>query len=314
MIYELEDRPFGHKLAELGEQIPNLMVVDADLQRATETYFFKEKFLDRYFDVGIAESNMIGVSAGLALIGKIVFCGTFACFLSQRACDQIVISVAYCNANVKLVGIEPGLSSGRNGASHQSLLDIAIMRAIPNMKVIEPADSTELQSAMEVIVAIHGPVYLRTPRGNVPKIFDSNDYHFTLGKAYQVRSGSDLTIIACGIEVAQAIDAADELHGCGINARVLNMSSIKPIDTEAILLAARETGCIVVAENHSIYGGLGGAVSEIVNESYPVPVIRIGIKDTFGEVGPLDWLLDKFQLSHPYIVHAAEKALKLKKA
>lgn len=313
MKYDYEDRPFGHKLVELGEQIPNMVVVDADLQRATETYFFKEKFADRYFDVGIAESNLIGISAGLALIGKTVFCGTFACFLSQRACDQIVISVAYCNANVKLVGIEPGLSSGRNGASHQSVLDIAIMRSIPNMRVIEPADAIELKSAMEVVAEIHGPVYLRTPRGNVPKIFNAVDYQFKLGKSLEIQPGSDITIIACGIEVAQAIEAADELHRHGINARVLNMSSIKPIDSEAILMAARETGCIVVAENHSIYGGLGGAVSEIVAENYPVPVMRVGIPDSFGEVGPVDWLLEKYQLSHPFIVRAAEKGLKLKK-
>jgi transketolase len=313
MKYDYEDRPFGHKLVELGEQIPNIVVVDADLQRATETYFFKEKFPDRYFDVGIAESNLIGISAGLALIGKTVFCGTFACFLSQRACDQIVISVAYCNANVKLVGIEPGLSSGRNGASHQSVLDIAIMRSIPNMKVIEPADAIELKSAMEVVAEIQGPVYLRTPRGNVPKILNASNFQFRLGKSLEIQPGSDLTIIACGIEVAQAIEAADELHRHGINARVVNMSSIKPIDSEAILAAARETGCIVVAENHSIYGGLGGAVSEIVAENCPVPVIRIGIPDSFGEVGPVDWLLEKFRLSHPFIVRAAEKGLKLKK-
>lgn len=314
MKYEFEDRPFGHKLAELGGQIPNLVVVDADLQRATETYFFQEKFPDRHFDVGIAESNLIGISAGLALLGNTVFCGTFACFVSQRACDQVVISVAYCNANVKLVGIEPGLSSGRNGASHQAMLDIAIMRSIPNMKVVEPADAVELKSAMEVIATTYGPVYLRAPRGNVPKIFDPANYQFEFGKAFEIQDGTDLTIIACGLEVEQSIRAAEELHHRGISARVINMGSIKPIDVEAIIRAARETGCIVVAENHNIYGGLGGAVSEVINESHPVPVLRVGVQDSFGEIGPVDWLLDKYHLSHPYIVATAEKALKLKKA
>ncbi len=314
MKYELVDRPFGHQLVELGEKFPNLVVVDADLQRATETYFFKASFPDRYYDVGIAESNLIGISTGLALVGKIVFCGTFACFLSQRACDQVVISVAYCNANVKLIGIEPGISSGRNGASHQSLLDLAIMRSIPNMRVIDPADSTELESAMEVIAGMSGPFYLRTPRGNVPRIFDPSTYQFKLGKALQIREGKDLTIIACGIEVSQSIDAADELNNRGISARVINMSSIKPIDENAILCAARETGCMVVAENHSIYGGFGGAVSEILSENFPVPIIRVGIKDRFGEVGPVNWLMDKFQIGSQDIVKAAEKVLKMKKA
>ena len=314
MKYDLEDRPFGHKLVELGEKIPNLYVVDADHQKATETYFFKDAYPDRYFDVGIAEANMIGVSAGLALTGKTVFCGTFATFISQRVCDQVVVSVAYCNANVKLVGVEAGLSSGRNGASHQSVLDLAIMRAIPNMKVVEPADAIELKSAMEVIADIDGPVYLRGLRGNVPRIFDETQYQFKLGKAFEIRSGSDVTIMAIGLEVAQAIEAAEELSSRGVNARVLNMSSIKPIDSEAIIRAAKETGCIVVAENHGIYGGLGGAVSEIVSEACPVPVVRVGLRDTFGEVGPVEWLLEKYQISHPFIVKAAEKALRLKGA
>jgi transketolase len=246
-------------------------------------------------------------------MGKTVFCGTFASFVSQRACDQIVISVAYCNSNVKLVSVEAGLSSGRNGASHQSLLDLAIMRSIPNMIVIDPADAVELKSAMQVITEINGPVYLRIPRGKVVKIFDETKYKFKLGKAYEIQSGSDVTLISCGIEVTQTILAAEELKKRGISARVLNMGSVKPIDADAILCAARETGCIVVAENHSIFGGLGSAVSEIVSEFHPVPVMRIGIRDSFGEIGPVDWLLDKFQMSHPYIVEAAEKALKLKR-
>jgi len=313
MNFDFDDRPFGHKLAEMGSNFPNLVVVDADLQRATETTIFKEIFPERYYDVGIAEANLVGVSAGLALVGKTVFCGTFACFISQRACDQVVISVAYCNSNVKLVGIEAGLSSGRNGASHQAMLDIAIMRSIPNMKVIEPADAVELRSAMEVMAFIEGPVYLRTPRGKVPKIFDKAAYHFEFGKAHEVCSGSDVCILACGMEVIEAMKAAEELQKDGVSVKVLNISSIKPIDTQAILDAAKETGCFVVAENHSVFGGLGSAVCEIVCGVVPIPVVQIGIRDSFGEVGPVDWLMDKFQLNSTYIVQAAKKALELKK-
>lgn len=313
MTYEFVNKPYGNKLVELARQYPNLVVVDADLQRATETEMFNKEFPDRYFDVGIAETNMMGVSVGLALTGHLVFCGTFSCFLSQRACDQVVISVAYCNANVKLIGIEPGVSSGRNGASHQSVLDIAIMRSIPNMRVVEPADAVELCSAMESIAALPYPVYMRTPRNNVPVILDQSIHTFQFGKSIQIIPGSDVTIIACGIEVAQAIEATETLNKRGISVRLIDMASIKPIDTEAILSAARETGCIVVAENHSIYGGLGGAVSEIVNEVHPVPVIKVGIQDSFGQVGPVDWLLDKYGLSSPFIVAACERALKLKK-
>ncbi len=308
-----QDRPFGHALAELGEIYPQIVVVDADLQRATETDLFQQRFPKRYVDVGIQEANMVGVAAGLALSGKTAFCGTFSSFITQRVCDQVFVSVAYCRANVKLMGVEPGLASGRNGASHQAILDLAIMRAIPGMSVFDPADAVETRSILEYLVSTPGPAYMRVPRGKVPILLDPQTYHFQPGRAAMLRPGSDVTLIACGISVAWAIEAASELEKKGISTRLLNMASIKPLDEEAIIKAANETGCIVTAENHSILGGLGGAVAEITARYAPVPVVRVGIRDEFGEVGPTDWLADKFGLSTPHIIKAAEEALKMKR-
>jgi len=306
------DKPFGHALADLGGRYENLVVVDADLQRATETYYFQEKFPERHFDVGIAEANMVGISAGLALSGKIAFCGTFACFITQRVCDQVTISVAYCRANVKLAGVEPGLASGRNGASHQAMLDLAIMRAIPNMTVFVPGDAIETRAIMEYMMEHPGPAYMRAPRGNTPVILPEG-YRFEAGKAVPMRDGNDVTIITCGIMLSRALDAADELATEGISARVINMSSIKPLDEEAILSAASETGCIVTAENHNILGGLGSAVAEVVTSRLPVPVLRVGIRDAFGEVGTPDWLAEKFRIGSTHIAQAAREALALKR-
>jgi len=303
------EKPFGHALAELGERYENLVVVDADLQRATETYFFQERFPERHFDVGIAEANMVGISAGLALSGKTAFCGTFACFMTQRVCDQVTISVAYCKANVKLVGVEAGLASGRNGASHQGMLDLAIMRAIPNMTVFVPCDATETRCIMEYMMEHPGPAYMRAPRGRTPVILNPDTYRFEAGKAVLLREGSDVTIISCGIMTPRALDAADMLALEGVSVRVINMSSIKPLDEEAVICAARETGCIVTAENHNIFGGLGSAVAEVVTEHCPVPVLRVGIRDTFGEVGTLEWLAEKFSIGAIHIANAAREVL-----
>jgi len=308
------DKPFGHTLADLGERYENLVVVDADLQRATETYFFQERFPERYFDVGIAEANMVGISVGLALSGKIVFCGTFACFISQRVCDQVAISVAYCRANVKLAGVEPGLASGRNGASHQAMLDLAIMRAMPNMTVFVPGDATETRAIMEYLMEHPGPAYMRVPRGKTPVIFDPNTYHFEAGKAILLRDGRDVTIVTCGIMLPRVLQATEELVAEGISPRVINMSSIKPLDEETILCAASETGCIVTAENHNILGGLGSAVAEVVTSHCPVPVVRVGIHDSFGEVGPPDWLAEKFGIASSHIAKAAREALNRKRS
>jgi transketolase len=302
------DKPFGHSLVDLGERYPHLVVVDADLQRATETYFFQERFPERYFDVGIAEANMVGVSAGMALSGKIAFCGTFACFTSQRACDQVTISVAYCRANVKLAGVEPGLTSGRNGASHQAMLDLAIMRAMPNMTVFVPGDAIETRAIMEYMVEHPGPAYMRAPRGETPAILPDT-YRFEAGKALQLRNGRDATIITCGIMLPRALQSAEELAAEGISARVINMSSLKPLDEGAVLDAASETGLIVTAENHNILGGLGSAVAEVVAEKHPVPVIRIGIRDVFGEVGTPEWLAERFQIGAAHIAQAVRDGL-----
>jgi transketolase len=306
------DKPFGHALADLGGRYENLVVVDADLQRATETYFFQEKYPERHFDVGIAEANMVGISAGLALSGKIAFCGTFACFITQRVCDQVTISVAYCRANVKLAGVEPGLASGRNGASHQAMLDLAIMRAIPNMTVFVPGDAIETRAIMEYMMEHPGPAYMRAPRGDTPVILPEG-YRFEAGKAVPMRDGDDVTIITCGIMLPRALDAADELATEGISARVINMSSIKPLDEEAILSAASETGCIVTAENHNMLGGLGSAVAEVVTSRLPVPVLRVGIRDAFGEVGTPEWLAKKFRIGSTHIAQAARDALACKR-
>jgi transketolase len=313
MANNFADKPFGTALAEAGQHYKNLVVVDADLQRATESYMFQERFPERHFNVGIAEANMVGISAGLALSGKTVFCGSFACFITQRVCDQVAISVAYCRANVKLVGVEGGLSSSHNGASHQSMMDLAIMRAMPNMSVFVPGDATETRSMVEYMLEHPGPTYMRAARGKVPVILDPDTYHFEPGKAAQVRDGSDVTIITCGVMLARTLQAAKELAADGISTRVINMSSLKPLDEEAILTAAQETGCIVTAEDHNILGGLGSAVAEVVTSRLPVPVIRVGVKDIFGEVGTPDWLAEKFGVSAGHITQAAREALERKK-
>jgi len=299
-----QDQPFGHTLAELGAVDKNIIVIDADLQRATETNFFQEKFPERYYDVGIAEANMVGISAGFGLSGKTVFCGTFSSFITQRVCDQVVVSVAYCRSNVKLIGVEPGIASGRNGASHQAMLDIAIMRAIPGMTVFDPADAVELKAMMRYLAATPGPAYMRVPRGKVPVIFDEEKFQFEAGKANLVCDGNDATIITGGIILIEALKAAELLAEKGLHVRILNIGSIKPIDEEAILKAARDTHCVITAENHSTSGGLGSAVAEILCQKYPVPMKIIGIQNRFGEVGPNDWLLEKFGLDATHIAQA----------
>ena len=310
-MYPLNERAFGKALAELGEKHPRLVVVDADLQRATETGLFQSRFPDRHFNVGVAEANMVGIATGLALSGKIAFCGTFACFATQRTCDQVVLA-AYCLAPVVVFGVEPALTSGGNGATHQGMLDLAIMRAIPNMRVFEPGDATETHLIVEYILEHPGPTYLRVPRGKSPVIFDPGSYRFSAGKAMRVREGGDVTIAASGIMFPRALVAADELHQQGIEARVLNLSSIKPIDAEELLAAAADTGCIVTAENHNILGGVGAAVAEAVSGTHPVPVLRLGVQDVFGEVGPVDWLADKYEMGVKAIVGASRQAMALK--
>jgi len=312
MAIEIIKRPFGTKLAEMGKEFPNLIWLDSDLQRVTESDDFARSFPTRYYNVGVAEANMVSIATGMALSGKIALCGTFANFITQRACDQVIQCAAYCGANVKLFGFEAGLSAGGNGASHQSVLDLSIMRSTPGMEVFDPGDALELVGAMDYMAKSSGPAYLRAPRKSSPVLHNREDYHFLPGKATCMREGNDVTIIASGIMLPRALIAADLLEGEGINVRLLSMPSIKPLDEEAILKAAEETGCIVTAENHSILGGLGSAVSEVVCGSRPVPVIRVGIKDCFGEVGTLDWLSEKFEMDPNSIKRAALRALELK--
>lgn len=307
------EKPFATTLLNVGEKNSNVVVVDADLSRVCETNLFADRFPERYFNIGVAEANLIGVSAGLALSGKTVFCGSFAGFIAQRAGDQVSVGVAYMQTNVKLCGFEAALVSGSNGATHQCILDLAIMRALPNMRVYDPVDATDLVAILEYEAEHPGPVYLRGMRRSVPVLLDPQKYHFKPGKSFQVREGRDATIIASGMMLARALNAAEELHSQDLDVRVISMSCIKPIDSEAILECAHETGCIVTAENHNVLGGLGGAVAEVVTSSSPVPVIRVGIKDKFGEVGKDNYLAQKFELDVPSIIKVVRQAVNLKK-
>lgn len=303
---------FGEALVELGKTNKDVVVLDADLGSSTRVKYFAEAFPDRFIQCGVAEQNMIGVAAGLAASGKIPFAASFAVFVTKRPADQVSISVAYPKLNVKIVGAYTGLFNGRTGASHMAVEDISIMRAIPNMVVIDPADANEMGQAVYAIAEHHGPVYLRETRDEWPNVFNS-DYKFEIGKAAQVKDGDDLTIISCGVMTSEVLIAAEMLEKEGIDARVVNMSTIKPIDKETIIRSARETGAIVTAENHNIYGGLGSAVAEVVVEEACVPMSIIGIKDVLNECGTNRELMKKYQISSDNILRAAKKVLKKKK-
>jgi transketolase len=283
---------YGNALAELGEIYKDICVLDADLAASTQTAIFGKRFPDRFFDVGIQEGNMVGVAAGLATTGKTVFCSSFAMFATGRAYEIIRNSVAYPRLNVKICASHAGVSVGEDGATHQCIEDIALMRVLPHMLVIQPADDIEARQAVKAAYDYQGPVYLRLARLASP-VFNTEDYKFELGKGVTLRDGSDVTLVATGLPVTAALEAADLLAGCGISARVINMHTIKPIDQEILLKAARETGKIVTIEEHSVIGGLGGAVCEAITEKFPVPVCRIGIQDQFGVSGPA---LDLYKL------------------
>ena len=305
-------KPFGVSLVKIGEQNQDLVVVDADLQRVCDTDEFASRFPERYFNVGVAEANMVGVATGLALSGKTVFCGSFANFVAQRAGDQVSVGAAYMNTNIKLCGFEAALTSGSNGATHQCMLDLAIMRALPNIRVYDPLDATDLCAIMEYEAKQPGPAYLRGIRRSAPRLIDVEQFPFKPGKAYHLREGRDVTLIASGLMLERTLQAADQLAGRGIEAQILGMSCLKPLDEKGILQAARDTGCIVTAENHNIYGGLGSAVTEVVCQKHPVPVLRVGIPDQFGEVGSADYLAEKFRISVEDIVQAALRVIELK--
>lgn len=295
---------YGEALVEMGEKDLRIVVLDADLSKSTKTAKFGELFPERFFNMGIAEADMMGTAAGLAASGLIPFASTFAVFATGRVFDQIRSSIAYPSLNVKIVATHAGITVGEDGASHQAVEDIALMRALPNMTVIVPADAWETKKAVEAAVNYEGPVYIRLGRSGVPVLFSEQDT-FTLGKGVVLREGSDAAIIATGIMVSAALEAAENMSANGVQARVINISTLKPLDTEIIIQAARETGHIVTAEEHSIIGGLGSATAEVLAENCPVNLKRIGIKDTFGESGPPDLLLQKYGLT----AEAIEKAV-----
>ena len=299
---------FGSGLVKLGEKYDDFLVMDADLAAATKSGMFKKAFPDRFYNAGIAEQNMIGIAAGIAATGKKVFASSFAMFAAGRAFEQIRNSVGYPHLNVKICATHAGISVGEDGATHQCNEDIAILRTIPGMVIINPADAVEAEKAMEAMYEYEGPAYARFGRLAVPVIFD-DDYKFEIGKSVTLKEGNDITIIATGLMVAEALIAYDILKAEGINARIINMATIKPLDNEAVLKAAKETGIIITAEEHSVIGGLGSAVSEYLSEEYPTKVIKMGVNDEFGYSGPANDLLDKFALRGKDIAEKAKKAL-----
>ena len=303
---------YGKALAAVGGKNNNVIVLDADLSKSTKTEVFGKAYPERFFNVGIAEQNMMGTAAGLAAAGKIPFVSTFAVFATGRAFEQIRNSICYPKLNVKIAATHAGLTVGEDGASHQSIEDISLMRTLPNMTVIVPADGIETEKAIEFAAEYKGPCYIRLGRSNVPDLFDA-DYKFEIGKAVTVAEGTDVTIIATGIMVAEAKAAAEELSKEGISAGVLNIHTIKPIDSEAIIKAAEKTGCIVTCEEHSIIGGLGSAVAEVLVENNPVPMLRLGVNDTFGESGKPNDLLKKYKLKSSDIVEKVKVVLAKKK-
>ena len=302
---------YGAALAELGDKY-DFVVLDADLAGATKTGVFKKKFPERFFDCGIAEGNMISVAAGIATTGKPVFASSFAMFAAGRAFEQIRNSVGYPHLNVKIGATHAGITVGEDGSTHQCLEDIGLMRTIPGMIVINPSDAVEAKAAVEAALNIDGPVYLRFGRMAVPVINDKPDYKFEVGKGINLVDGKDVTVVATGIMVDMAVEASKLLAAEGISARVINIHTIKPLDKELIIDAAKSTGAIVTAEEHNIIGGLGSAVSEAVCEACPVPVLKVGVEDKFGRSGKVQPLLELYGLTVANIVAKAKAAIALK--
>ena len=300
---------YGEALAELGDKYENLYVLDADLAAATKTGIFKKKFPERFFDCGIAEANMMGVAAGLAATGKVPFASTFAMFAAGRAYEIVRNSIGYPHLNVKIGATHAGISVGEDGATHQCNEDIALMRTIPGMTIINPADDVEAKAAVEAAILHEGPVYMRFGRLAAPVINDKETYKFELGKGIKLRDGKDITIVATGLMVSEAVEAAKILADDGIDARVINIHTIKPIDKDIIIEAAKETGSIVTVEEHSIIGGLGSAVCDVLAENYPAKVTKIGVNDEYGYSGPAVDLLKKFGLCASNIVDTVKKVL-----
>ena len=287
---------YGNALAKFGAEYPDLVVLDADLANATKTQTFKNAFPDRFFDCGIAEANMTGIAAGLATCGKIPFISSFAMFAAGRNFEQVRNSIGYPQLNVKIGATHAGITVGEDGATHQCLEDIALMRTIPGMTVIVPADDTEVFAAVKAAIEHKGPVYLRFSRAASPVFYDPAELKFEIGKGITLKEGNDLTIIAAGVEVNYSMEAAEMLEKDGIKARVIDMHTIKPLDADLVLKAAVETGKIFTVEEATVIGGLGSAVAELVSDKNPVPVHRIGINDVFGESGPWSELMTKYKL------------------
>lgn len=302
---------YGKALAEFGEKY-DFVVLDADLAEATKTGIFKKSFPNRFFDCGIAEGNMMSVAAGLAATGKTVFASSFAMFAAGRAFEPVRNSICYPHLNVKIGATHAGISVGEDGATHQCLEDISLMRTIPGMVVLNPADATEARAVVEAAIKHDGPVYMRFGRLAVPTIFDKESFKFEIGKSQKLRDGKDVTIISTGLLTSAAIDACELLKNDGIDARLVNMASIKPIDRDAVISAANDTGCILTCEEHNVIGGLGSAVAEVVCETKPVPVVRHGIYDVFGKSGKAVDLLVDFGLTAEVIAQKAKLAISLK--
>ncbi len=304
---------YGDALVEFGAKYDKLVVLDADLAEATKTGKFKKAYPDRFFDCGIAEGNMVGVAAGLATAGMIPFASSFAMFTAGRAFEQIRNAVGYPHLNVKIGATHAGITVGEDGATHQCLEDFGTMRTIPGMTIINPVDAVEARAAVEAAILHNGPCYLRFGRYAVPVLNDASTYRFELGKGVTMAEGKDVTIIATGLMVSLALEAKEMLKADGIDARVINIHTIKPLDKELVIKAAMETGAIVTAEEHNIIGGLGSAVSEAVCEACPTPVLRVGVEDTFGCSGKVPALLEKFGLTPANIAAKAKAAVALKK-
>ena len=302
---------YGQTLVELGRENPKVVVLDADLSGSTKTGVFGKEFPERFFNAGIAEANMVGMAAGLAAGGMIPFASTFAVFAAGRAFEQIRQSLAYPKLNVKVVATHAGITVGEDGGSHQAVEDLAIMRALPNMTVLCPADGPETSAAIRAAAAFQGPVYIRLGRSKVPVVFPQ-DCQFTIGRGATLRQGSDISFVTTGLMTAMALTAAQILEAGGVSARVIHLGTIKPLDAELVLRAARETGAIVTAEEHSIVGGLGGAVAEFLAENGPVPLKRVGVNDRFGTSGKAEELLKYFGLMPADLVEAAREIVKRK--
>jgi transketolase len=303
---------YGETLVELGGKHPNIVVLDADLSKSTKTILFAKKYPERFFEMGIAEANMISAAAGLASCGKIPFASTFAVFATGRVYDQIRIDVAYSEANVKIFATHGGISVGKDGASHQMIEDLTLMRVLPNMTVLAPSDATQTRRLVELMATTQGPMYARIGRANAPILYTKENLKdIEIGKGLITKDGSDASIIACGTMVNQAVDAQEQLAKEGVSARVIDMHTIKPLDEKLVLRCLRDTNAIVTVEEHSIIGGLGGAVSEVLAENgSPVHFKRIGVQDMFCESGEPEELFDKYGLSTPHIIKTVKKLLK----